>query len=96
MKIIAPCASKLLRAENGIELIQILLTTYSGEDAIQLGRIVSLMFHDHLNVVTERLKGASGQDFANVLAAGLVVNPIHQLIEGAYVFRFIEMESDNA
>jgi len=96
MKIVAPCASKMMKAESGIELINILLNTYSGEDAVQLGRLAALMFHEDLGIMTERLKDANGQDFASVLAAGLVANPIHQLLEGAYIFQFVEMESDDA
>jgi len=95
MKIIAPCASEILQVESGLEIMKLLINHYAGDEAVQLGQLAALMFHEDLETMSETLKDATGAEFTSVLAAGLAVNPVYQLVEGAYLFQFAKFEELN-
>lgn len=96
MKIIAPHASELLKAENGLQLIRILIDSFPLEDRSQLLRLISLMHHENIDTVAELLKDKSGMDFTLLLTEGINVNDLYEMIENAYYFGFVAMELPDA
>lgn len=96
MKIIAPYASKLVEAENAIQLIRTLIDSFPLDERPQLLRLVALMHHEHLDTVVELLKDKSGMDFTLLLSAGINANNIFEMIENIYFLGLAELEPVDA
>jgi len=96
MKIIAPYASKLVEAENAIQLIRTLIDSFPLDERSQLLRLIALMHHEHLDTVVELLKDKSGMDFTLLLSAGINANNIFEMIENIYFLGLAKTEPVDA
>jgi hypothetical protein len=85
MKIVAPHASALATIDESISLMRALIAEVSKESPIQVLRLAALLHHKPVETMAEELKGQPGASLVMILAEGLGVNPLPELVNGAYI-----------
>lgn len=85
MKIIAPHAAALAIIDESISLMRALIAEVTKESPIQVLRLAALLHHKDVEVLAEELKGQPGARLVMLLAEGLGLNPLPELVNGAYI-----------
>lgn len=93
MKIIGPHAVDISRAalnKNGAEAIRVLLEKTREESPINFLRMMALMTHEDIEKCAETLPKLSQQRLFFKIAELLNINPLADLVNGAYVLGLTE------
>ncbi len=85
MKMLAPIASDLTKADNAPAMIRIIMDYFAVADPTMTLRLISLMYHEPIETLVDMLEQKQQSEFFQMLVEGFVVNSLADLVEGIFV-----------